>query len=131
MIARQEDGKIELGKVGDDTEEQSSVDASGDAASASHAAGGPNHCRDRAYNLTRWKVCGGMRYRYNYRSTPLYLNRKAVERQVRIGGANVVRTGNTCRMGDGVEAGLGFSGPTRKVANVARDGSCLRSDGPM
>ena len=125
VVARQKDGKIELKEVGDDTEEQSS----GNALQDYYAASGPNECRDRAYNLTRWKVYGVMRYRYNYLSTPRYLNRRAVARQVRVGGANVVRTRNTCRMGDRVEAGLGFSGPTRKVANVARDGGCLRSDG--
>lgn len=125
VVVRQKDGTIELGKVGDDTTEQSS----GDLAGSSGASSGPNECRDRAYNFARWKVYGGITYQYNYRSTPRYLGRRAAERQVRIGGANIVRTRNACRMGDRVESGIGFRGGTRRVANVARDGSCQRSDG--
>lgn len=125
VVSREKGGEVELSKVGDDTEAQSS----GDAATASYAASGPNECRDRAYNLTRWKLYRGITYRYNYRSTPRYLNRRAVGREIRIGGTNIARTRNTCRMGDRVDIGIGFRGGTRRVANVARDGSCRRSDG--
>lgn len=125
VIVRQNNGAIELNKVGDDTAEGSS----GDAARVSGSASGPNQCRDRAYNLARWRVYGGIKYRFNYRTTPPYLNRNTVAREIRLGGANITRTRNACGYGDKVEQSLVFEGNIRRQADVNADGGCQRTDG--
>ncbi|MGB3632479.1 MAG: matrixin family metalloprotease [Rubrobacteraceae bacterium] len=126
VVARRDDGTVELNKVGDDVEESSSDDAE---STFYGAESGPNPCRDRAYTLSRWKVYDRIAYRYNYRTTPRNLNRRAAGRAVRGAGANIVNNRNSCRIGDRVESGLAFQGGTRRTADVGSTGRCTRSDG--
>lgn len=125
VVTRRDDGTVELNKVGDEAE----ASAAEKAEAVFYGAGrGPDPCRDRAYNLTRWKVYDRIAYRYNYRSTPRYLSRKGTGRAIRRAGANVVKNRNSCGIGDRVEAGLAFKGGTRRGADIRTNGRCTRSD---
>jgi hypothetical protein len=126
VLARRDDGTIELNKVGDEVEKS----AAEEAETTFYSAGsGTNSCRDRAYDLTSWKVYDRIAYRYNYRSTPSYLNRRETGRTIRRAGINVIKNQNPCGIEDRVEAGLTFQGGTRRTAGVRPDGSCATSDG--
>ena len=128
VVARSDDGELELSKVGDDTEEAEASSQNAEPVYTENASG-PNQCRDRAYNLTRWKVYRAITYQYNYNTTPPYLNRRATARQIQRGGANIVGTRNICGVGDLVESGIGFRGNTRRQAQVSADGQCTGNDG--
>ncbi|CAN5593880.1 hypothetical protein BH24ACT22_BH24ACT22_07030 [soil metagenome] len=126
VLARRNDGTVELNKVGDDVEESSSDDAE---STLYGAESGPNPCRSRAYNLTRWKVYDRVAYRYNYRTTPRSLKRRATGRAIRRAGANIVNNRNSCRIGDRVDSRIAFQGGTRRAADVSSTGRCTRNDG--
>jgi hypothetical protein len=68
-------------------------------------------------------------YRYNYRTTPRYLNRRSTGRAIRRAGVNVANNQNSCRIGDRVEARLTFQGGTRQTADIKANGRCTTSDG--
>lgn len=126
VVARHKDGTVELNRAGDDAAQAFADNAK---AILFAAARGSNECRQRAYNLTRWRVYGGLRYRYNFRSTPRYLRARTVAQTVRRGGVNIIENRNSCRIKDKVEVSLRYQGNIRRAANILANGRCTRPDG--
>ncbi|MDP8949753.1 MAG: M10 family metallopeptidase domain-containing protein [Actinomycetota bacterium] len=131
QVTRYENGAVELQQVGDDSGSAAGEQAASDPAPLRTftAARGPRECRDGAFADLGYRVGQGLSYRFNWRTTPRHLKRAAAVGAVRRGGADVVTTRNTCRLGDRVPAGLVYEGFTPLVANITAGGHCTGNDG--
>ncbi|CAN5717650.1 hypothetical protein BH24ACT22_BH24ACT22_09940 [soil metagenome] len=116
-----DDGTVELQDVGDEF-----VGASGVAAEEPvlRAQGNMLACRDRAYNLTGWKVYNRLEWYYGVRTTPRYLSKRRSELQINAASGNIMRSKNDCRMRDYVSAKKLYKGRTASRAQIDSGGYC-------
>jgi hypothetical protein len=127
-VTRHRDGTLELGHVGDESED------TGDDSEFAAAAGSPGECSDKAYNdADRRMDSREDRTRswwyYNLNTTPDELTRKAAVRALRNGGANIANTRSSCRMGDRVPERLTYQGRINKLAQIDASSHCNGNDG--
>src|SRR5439155_10269118 len=86
-------------------------------------------CKDRAYTLngSHWRKT--LVWRFDARSTPKNLGRRATVRSLRLAARTVARGTNRCGMSPSLDSHARYAGQTTAAPDVRRDGSCGTPDG--
>lgn len=116
-----DDGIVELRDVGGELDASLGAEA---GEPVLRAQGNMLACRDRAYNLTGWKVYDRLEWYYGIRTTPRYLSKRHSELQINAASGNIMRSRNDCRMRDSVGAKKLYKGRTASRAQIDSGGYC-------